>query len=185
LGRALDDEGLHRRLGRVLAGDVGEVVETFRRERGARGEPTAPGDLWFAIETDRFFRAPVLRDADAHAAHDDTWVYLFDWCSPGMRGWLGACHALEIAFVFGTQGRAGLARFTGSGEAADALSRHMIDAWSGFARTGSPSTDALDWPRHDPATRPTAILGPAPHVEQAPRDAERAVVDRHLRDPWT
>ncbi len=180
--RDLDDEGLRRRLARRLDGDPDEVIETYRRERGARGESTAANDLWFAIESDRVFRVPALALADALAANEPrTWTYLFTWGSPAMKGWLGACHGLEIAFVFGTQGRDELAAFTGTGPAADALAERMMDAWLALARTGDPS-DGLPvrWPAHDPATRPTLVLGEEVTVEHAPMEVERLAVDRAL-----
>ena len=57
-----------------------------------------------------------------------------------MGGMLGACHALELGFVFGTHGEPGMADFSGSGPAADALSERMMDAWLAFAKSGDPST---------------------------------------------
>jgi para-nitrobenzyl esterase len=184
--RDLTDEQLRRRLGKVLDSGVDEVVATYETARSDRGEAARPNDLWFAIESDRFFRVPALRAADAQAGHQSaTYTYLFEWGSPAMGGWLGACHGLEIAFVFGVQGRAPFAEFTGGGPAADALSEQMMDAWTAFARTGNPSTPALPWPVHDPASRPTMVFGTESRVEAAPRETERAVVDHHLhQDPW-
>jgi para-nitrobenzyl esterase len=179
--RDLTEEGLRRRLARRLDGGVDEVIEVVTRERSARGEPTGPSDLWFAIETERFFRVPALRLADALVAHEPrTFVYLFTWGSPAMRGWLGACHGLEIAFALGTQGRPETAAFTGKGPDADGLARRMMKAWAGFARTGDPTTDELGpWPGYDPRSRPTMVLDRDCRVEQAPMDAEWAVVERH------
>ena len=78
------------------------MIERVTRAREARGEATTPSDLWFAIESDRFFRVPSIRAADAHVRHEPrTYVYLFGWPSPALDGWLGACHVLEIPFVFG------------------------------------------------------------------------------------
>ena len=92
--------------------------------------------------------------AVAQAGNAPTFAYLFEWGSPAMGGWLGACHGLEIAFVFGNQGRGDLAAFTGAGDDADALAATMMDAWLAFARTGDPSTPALPWPVYDAETRP-------------------------------
>jgi para-nitrobenzyl esterase len=173
----LDDDGLRRRLEKVLEGDVEEVIRTVRRARSERGEPVTPSDLWFAIETDRFFRVPSLRAADAHVAHEPrTFVYLFAWRSPALDGWLGACHVLEIPFVFGCYGAPHLAAFAGSGAAAETLSAHMMAAWVAFARTDDPSTPDLPWPAHDADTRPTMVFDATLRVEKAPRDAERAVI---------
>ena len=176
----LDDDGLRRRLEKVLDGGVDDVIGTVRSARLARGERTTPSDLWYAIESERFFRVPSLRAADAHVAHEArTYVYLFGWCSPALDGWLGACHVLEIPFVFGLHEAPHLAAFTGAGPEADALSAQMMAAWTAFARTDDPSTPALAWPRHDPRTRPTMLFDEQSRVETAPREAERAEVAAH------
>ena len=178
----LDDDGLRRRLDKVLDNGADAVIDTVTRARGARGEPTTPSDLWFAIESDRFFRVPSLRAADAQVEHEPrTFVYLFGWRSPMLDGWVGACHVLEIPFVFGLHDAPHLAPFTGAGPDADALSAQMMQAWVAFARTDDPSTHELQWPRHDPRTRPTMFFAEESRVEHAPRDEERAAVDTHAR----
>jgi para-nitrobenzyl esterase len=178
--RDLNEEGLRKRLIARLEGGVDDVINLFRKEREARGESTAPNDLWFAIETERFFRVSSIRLADALTNHEPgAWVYLFTWGSPAMKGWLGACHAVEIAFVFGTHGGE-RALFTGAGPAADALSERMMDHWLAFARTGDPSTPEQPWPRYDARRRSTLVIGEEDRVEDAPMDAERRVVDDHL-----
>ena len=178
----LDTDGLRRRLDKVLDDGVDEVIDAVTRARTGRGEATTPSDLWFAIESDRFFRVPSVRAADAHVEHEPrTFVYLFGWRSPMLDGWVGACHVLEIPFVFGIHDRPNLAPFTGAGPHADTLSRQMMQAWVAFARTDDPSTPELSWPRHDPRTRPTMVFAENTRVEHAPRDAERAAVDAHAR----
>jgi para-nitrobenzyl esterase len=180
--RDLDEDRLRSRLERTLPVDaIDDLVSTVRDARRARGEGTAPNDVYYAIETERVFRVPAARVADAHLPHAPTFVYLFGWGSPAMRGWLGACHGLEIAFVFGNQGRGELAAFTGSGPEADALAALMMDAWLAFVRTGDPSTEAHPWPRHDPASRPTMVFDATSGLQHAPRDEERAAVDALVR----
>ena len=175
--RDLDDEGLRRRLRRRFrADDVEPLVDAVRAARADRGEPTDPNDLFYAIESERFFRVPALRAADAQAANGPTFVYLFGWPSPAMGGWLGACHGLEIGFVFGNQGRGELAAFTGAGPQADAVGERMSEAWLAFARSGDPSTEALAWPRHDVRTRPTVVFDADTRVELDPREGERTAV---------
>ena len=186
--RDLDREGLRRRLHRVFdasASDVDTLIDVVREHRLAAGERAEPNDLWFAIETERIFRVPALRTAEALAVHQPaTHAYLFTYGSPAMGGWLGACHALEIAFVFGTHGGPEQAAFTGSGPEADRLSEWMMDSWLAFARTGDPSTEALGrWPSYDPDRRPTMVLGTDHELVGAPYDGERAAVDALLPDP--
>jgi para-nitrobenzyl esterase len=61
------------------------------------------GDLLAAIQTDWYWRIPAIRLADAHAQNDAaTYMYEFAWRSPEFSGVFGACHALEVAFVFDT-----------------------------------------------------------------------------------
>lgn len=118
-----------------------------------------------------------MRMALAQRAHGgDAYLYLFDWESPARRGELGACHALEMPFVFGTLHAPMQDRFAGSGPEAELLSKQMMDAWIAFARTGNPSHEEIgEWPPYDAGERPTMIFGrnigvignPLPHWEQA------------------
>ena len=134
--------------------------------------PTAaPADHFAAFETDRVFRVPAVRLADAQSAHAPVYGYEFAWPSPARRGALGACHAVELPFVFGTLDAPGMAAFSGSGPDAERLSEVVIDTWAAFARRGDPSHAAIPpWPRHDPATRPTMIFDREPRLDLAPRD---------------
>src|SRR4029077_18063779 len=78
-------------------------VAVHRAARAARGEGVEPGELWFAIETDRTMRHPAMSLAARQAAHQpQTYAYLFTWPSPVLGGMLGSCHALDLPFVFGT-----------------------------------------------------------------------------------
>jgi para-nitrobenzyl esterase len=167
------DEQLRKRLARSLGDGVDEVIDATRAARAARGEPVTPADLWYAIQTDVFFRVPALRFADAHAEVAPTFAYLFGWRSPALDGWLGACHVLEIPFVFGLHGGQ-LAYLTGEGPDADALSARMMGDWVDFANGKEP------WDRHDPASRPTMYYDADTRLELAPREPERAAVDAHL-----
>jgi para-nitrobenzyl esterase len=182
----LDEERLLRRLRRTIRGAdrpgarVAEhVARVYREARRRRGEPAEPADLWFAIEGDRTLRMPALRLAGAHAARGHpTFVYRFVWRSPALEGRLGACHALEIPFVFGSLGEPQVAGFTGAGAEASELSGRMMDAWLAFACRGEPRHAHLpDWPPYDPARRPAQILGATCPVETDPYGDEGRLWD--------
>src|SRR6185369_4657198 len=80
------------------------VEATLNAYRAAHPGASA-GDLLAAIQTDWYWRIPAIRLADAHAQRTSaTCMYEFAWRSPQFDGLLGACHALEIAFVFDTLG---------------------------------------------------------------------------------
>ena len=58
------------------------------------------GEALAEVLTDWFFRIPAIRLAEAHQG--DSYMYEFGWKSPRFDGRLGACHGLEIGFVFDT-----------------------------------------------------------------------------------
>jgi para-nitrobenzyl esterase len=175
----LGDDGLLARCAEAVpagADAARRAVAVYRQARGARGESVEPGDVWFAIESDRTMRHPAMRLAALHAVHQpDTYAYLFTWPSPALGGLFGSCHALELPFLFGTLGHPLFRPFTGRGPEARALAERMQDAWIAFARTGRPEHPGLgEWPAYDAAGRRTMILDRRCRVEGAPREPERA-----------
>ena len=101
-------------------------------------------ELRVALETDRVFRIPAIRLAEAQVAQGSpVWMYRFDWKTPAFGGAMGACHALEIPFVFDNLDAPGVDVFTG-GAAPQTLATTAHDAWVSFAKTGSPGWDAYD-----------------------------------------
>lgn len=172
---------LERQIAETLPRGTGhraaEVVEVYLASRAARGLPHTLHDLSDAVATASRFRVPALRLAEAQRAHQPaTFVYQFDWESPARGGTLGACHGLEIPFVFGTIGTTGDDRMSGSGPDADRLSGQMMDAWTAFARTGDPSHDGIGrWPAYDPLERQTMVFGRDTAAQAAPFEEERAV----------
>jgi len=85
---------------------------------------------------------------------------------------------VEIPFALGNLEVAGMDRFAGSGPEAVALSEQMMEAWIGFARSGSPSHPGIPpWPTYEEVTRSTMVFGPTTRVEDAPMEAERALWD--------
>ena len=101
----------------------------------------SPGIVLADVMTDWFFRIPAIRLAEAHGAH----VYEFDWASTALEGRLGACHALELGFVFDTLAAAG--GLTG-GAAPQGLADAMHRAWVAFATSGDPGWEPYGERRH-------------------------------------
>ena len=160
--RALDEAGLALRVQRLVGEAAGDLVAAYRAAR-----PSAlPAELWQAIWSDREFRIPSLRATEAQAGRGPAFFYLFTWPSPAPG--IGACHGLELPFVFGTLDSKGADAFAGSGPAAEALAATVQDAWLSFARTGDPG-----WPAYDLTTRPTMVLGETSGVAHDPMAAER------------
>jgi para-nitrobenzyl esterase len=152
------------------------LLDTYRKARAARGEPDDPYEAVCAAVTDWLFRVPADRLAEAQSSHlDHVFAYRLDWRSPVGEGILGACHAIDLPFVFGTQHLA--RRWVGQGNDVDALAATIGDAWVAFARNGDPSTDALLWPKFEAKDRKTMVLDRECRVEEHPREDERRCWD--------
>ncbi|MDT9698920.1 carboxylesterase family protein [Streptomyces sp. P17] len=115
--------------------------------------------------TDHLLRIPLHQLADARP--DTSYVYEFAW--PSNRPGLGACHALELGFVFDTGDAPESAKLAGEGAPAE-LSEAMHRAWVRFAEDGNPG-----W-QHWDDTHPVRIFGDGePHTAYGPRDRELAL----------
>ncbi len=157
----LDDGHLHARVGGRVGSSADALIGGYTSLLASRGEPHDPLSVFAAIETDRVFRVQAQRLADALAARGQSaYHYEFTWRSPLLNGKLKSCHAIDIAFVFGTHALDdGVAKFCGEGASADALAGTVQDAWLSFARTGTPRAAGLDgWQPYDPKRPTTAIF---------------------------
>ncbi|MGW1353286.1 carboxylesterase/lipase family protein [Streptomyces sp. NPDC002409] len=133
--------------------------------RAARPD-ASPGELLAAVATDWFYRIPAIRLAESVP---NSYLYEFGWRSPQFGGALGACHALELPFVFDRLDDPAYAPLLGA-HPPRALADAMHRAWVSFARTGDPG-----WEAYDTTTRTTmaftAPLASAPVAD--PRAQER------------
>ncbi|WP_327185713.1 carboxylesterase/lipase family protein [Streptomyces sp. NBC_01334] len=87
--------------------------------------------------TDNLLRGPLQRLAEARPGA--SYVYEFAW--PSLKPGLGACHALELGFVFDTGETAESAKLAGGG-APQELADAMHGAWTRFVATGDPGWEA-------------------------------------------
>lgn len=181
--RRIDADGLRRRLARILPGDglAEHAFEVYRSAAGGAG----PLALWEAIQADRVFRYPAARLAELQAAHEPrTFQYLFDWTPRLARERIGACHALEIPFVFGTLRHPLIRLLLGVSGGTLALSRTVREAWLSFARGGVPAASALGkWAPYEARERRTMRLGRRFELLRAPLDGRRSFWEPHLAQP--
>lgn len=164
--------GVKRKIGKFLANFVTKRAEPKAKEvlkaYGIDERGKRPGDAFTEALTDLVFRLPARRFAAAHQGR--THVYDFSWRSTVYDGALGACHAIELPFVFNTlstvAGAKGLAGENPPQDLADRMNR----IWADFARTG-----ALPWPEYEAATR--IVYDPATDkaAPEAPMPAERVL----------
>ena len=130
---------------------------------------SSAGDRLAAVLTDWFFRIPAIRLAEAH--HGESYMYEFGWQSPLFGGRLGACHALEIGFVFDTLDAEGGQALYGSSPPAE-VAAAMHKAWIDFAQSGRPGWDA-----YHPGTRATMTFDVDSKLVYDPRSEQRAIWD--------
>lgn len=98
---------------------------------------STPAQMLAALQSDESFRAPAWRVIDGRdRAGSPTWSYFFTWPTPVFDGILGACHGLDIPFVFDNLAAPNVEFFIGASPA----HRHLADTLAGalveFARTG-------------------------------------------------
>ena len=149
-------------------GAYGLPAGTAYREYRAHYPDSSPGDVLAAVETDWWVRLPAIRLADARATSATsarTFMYEFAWPAPG----LGAVHAVEVPFVFGTLDKH--SRLFGPLLGADPpqeLADAMHAAWVSFAATGDPG-----WPDYDLERRATMLFNIDSSLVYDPRAWER------------
>lgn len=162
------------------AGLIDVLLGWGHHELGAFTSPT-PTHSNQAAGLDPWFAAPTWRWAQCAAQQGRrAWVYQFDWAPAGSA--LGACHCIELPFVFGTLGAfarapmlAGTGAVTGAGLPAPvltpveqaqrcSLSRQVRQAWVNFVCSGDPNQGpASGLPSWPPAAQGRS---PVMHLQQ-------------------
>lgn len=139
------EEDLLRRIG-LLVEDPAAALAAYRSEHPDAGIAELEG----AVLTDRVFRIPAVRLADAQRAHAPVFQYRWDWRSPAWGGAIGAAHAVEIPFVFDMVEDHRLHVFVGP-EAPSELAAAVHGAWVAFATDGRPALPGgPTWPALPP-----------------------------------
>lgn len=134
---------------------AGDVAQRYPLSRFA-GAPAALARTF----TDAGWACPTTRSAQQYAAHAPVFSYEFsDETGPNVSGGSSpqipkaAFHANDLPYIFDIGGRDLVPN-----DPQAALSRSMIEYWTSFAHTGTPSAEnAPTWPRTTTASAP--VLG--------------------------
>ena len=127
------------------------------------------------------FRLPAVAQAEAHAEHGGK-AYMYLWTIPSTITMRNACHAVELAYVFGNREET---IYTGQ-VADEKISNIIMQMWTNFARTGNPSTDRVIWERYNGTKRATMILSETPHLQDDPLSGRRKLLFpllKHMINP--
>jgi para-nitrobenzyl esterase len=142
--------------GSAMGHDFRRVKEIADRYTAGSTDPMRyvdfAGEFWL--------RQPSILLAEGQARYNDVYMYLFTWDSklPDM----GACHAIELPFVFGHLEGDEVESMTGPNPPA-VLARRIQAAWTAFAATGNPTPPGeTPWPRYTADTRATLLLTDGP-----------------------
>jgi para-nitrobenzyl esterase len=142
--------GLRDKIGGLLAtfalGRSQPRARRVLRDYGLGTKGRKPGQALTDAMNDLVFRWPARRFAESHQGR--THFYELDWRSPAYDGELGACHGLELPFVFDTlQSVTGPRGLVGTAPP-QSLADRVHGLWVRFATDGS-----LPWPEYDAETR--------------------------------
>lgn len=162
--------GMRQKLGKFLANFAIKKAEPrgkdVLRAYGINEKGKRAGHAFTEALTDLVFRLPARTFARAHQGR--THMYEFAWRSPAYNNDLGACHGIELPFVFDTlstvNGPKGLA---GQHPPQD-LANLTNQIWANYAKTG-----ALPWAEYTAETQLVRVIDREETITDPPMPAER------------
>lgn len=119
---------------------VENAEKYISRYRKAYPDDEEPQHL---LTFDTMFRNGAIKLANARSGSDNApvYTYLFTWQSPVNDGSLGACHGMELPFMFNNIEMA--RSLSGGGKEAYDLADKISSAWISFVKTGIPDCKRL------------------------------------------
>lgn len=132
------------------------------------------------IASDVGFRMPSVWLAEGHNNVAPVYLYRFDYASPLMKALLvGAAHATELPYVWGTLGSSqDMTLKLGGVKAAKAVSKRVRARWVNFAATAKPSglPGEPEWTPYQEADRACLVID---HTDRIKHD-----IDARIRTAW-
>ncbi len=130
-----------------FSGEVPEILASYIESMDGTSYNAATqvwGDIWFG--------GPAYYSAQKRS--DDgltTYLYFFERSVPSEKQTIGATHALELAYIFGS-----FFPFVARDDWDDKLSEIMLNDWTDFAKTGVPHKS---WPKFSSSNPIARIYG--------------------------
>ena len=135
-------------------------------------------NIWRVSEfyNEMMFRLPAIYQAQEHSKNGGK-AYMYYWTVPSAIPDRKACHAVELAYVFGN-----LEETIYTGERADEdISDAVMQMWTNFARTGNPSTDEIEWKPYDVNDRASLVISDKPHMSNDVLHKQRKMLSPLLK----
>ena len=116
-------------------------------------------EIWKYTEfiNEYMFHIPAIAQAEKICKRGGK-VYMYYWTYPSTIENLGACHGIELSYVFNN-----LRNGRYSGEGNQDLANIVQEMWTNFAKTGNPSTEKYEWHCYDLSERKTMLIGEQIH----------------------
>ena len=126
------------------------------------------------------FRVPSIVQASLHAENGGN-TYMYYWTKRSSIPHYGACHAVELAYVFGNIGET---IYTGK-KADKKLSDIVQDMWARFAASGDPGSEEYPWEQYVTSAdssrssrmRMTMLLGDEIRLVSDPQKENRILIE--------
>ena len=165
---------------------VRSIIHSFNREDRdlaeafmaiQKGSPAHKATEFF---NELVFRIPSIVQASFHAENGGN-TYMYYWTKKSSIPHYGACHAVELAYVFGNIGET---IYTGK-KADKKLSDIVQDMWVRFAESGNPGSKEYPWEQYvtsDDASkfsrkRMTMLLGDEIRMVSDPQKENRILIE--------
>ncbi len=155
-------------------------VEAFMRLQENTGRLAKEWNIT-ELYNELLFRLPAIRQADAHSQNGGK-TYMYYWKYPSGIKRLGACHAVELAYVFNNPDE----KIYAGNNIDLKLAAKTQQMWVNFAKKGDPSVpesepgagDGIVWERYDSIDRATMILD-----KEISQESDIKHLQRELLDP--
>lgn len=106
------------------------------------------------FENDIIFRCPAQVQLQLHSKNGGK-GYNYFWTFPSANPHMGACHAVELNYIFNNYNE----KIYSGDNVNEELGNEVQEMWANFARSGNPSTNNNIWPEYTNESKKTMILG--------------------------
>jgi para-nitrobenzyl esterase len=154
----LSENDFYKRLSKIFQTEaINKIASNYLSKNPSQDEFK---DALSNIMTDWTFGIHALALLEQH--QHNSYGYLFNEPSPVLGGKLGAYHASELPYVFGTSMKDIFKDFCSKD--AQKISNFFQVSWTQFAKTGSPSSDLINWDTYQ-ANQSIAFINSAPKIK--------------------